>query len=106
MAASLARDSFCRRAEPRPGGGEGTKLSACLREAARAEQKPFIGELLGCKSMERLHLLEARSPITLNERVLRLRSLIPPGRDSTPGIPSIIITTRPQQGERMDKSSK
>ena len=45
-------------------------------------RKPFISQLLDCKTMERLHLQEARLPIALNDRILKLRSLIPPGRGS------------------------
>jgi hypothetical protein len=38
-------------------------------------RKPFVGHLLRCKPMKRTHLLEAQFPITLNGRVLKLRSL-------------------------------
>lgn len=38
-------------------------------------RKPFVGQLLGCKPMKRKHLQEARFPITLSGRILKLRSL-------------------------------
>jgi len=52
------------------------------RDPARAgsgdealERKPFDDQLLSCKPLKRLHLQEARLPITLEDRILKLRSL-------------------------------
>jgi hypothetical protein len=67
-------------------GGQVTKLWTCLRGSppcgTKAGRKPFIGQPLCCKPMKTLQFREARLPITLNDRTPKLRSLIPPWRDS------------------------
>jgi hypothetical protein len=69
------------------------KLWTCLCEAASAKagRKPFIGQLLGCKPMKRLHLHEAPLPIPLNDRILKLRNLT---ICSVRILPSIMIPTQ------------
>jgi hypothetical protein len=56
----------------KPDGGSGDEA---------LERKPFNGQLLSSKPLKRSHLNQSRLPIALNDCILKLRSLIPPGRD-------------------------
>ncbi len=58
-------------------GGDVMKLYTCLREtaSAKAGQKRSNDQLPGCRQMKRLHLQQTRLPITLKDRILKLRSL-------------------------------